>query len=126
MALEPGSDKVFAEEPLASPTVQTGTATDAQTVNGCHIDIARGLALLGVGVVNVLAFASGMVVGARALDLPVTAVDVVAEYAVAMLFYPPLLSVAGSLFGVGLARQWQRLAEPRKVRRLRPMAGRCC
>ena len=120
MALEPRSDKVFAEEPLASPTVQTGTATDAPTGERLlAIDIARGLALLGVGVVNVLAFAQ-VWSSVHALDLAHTAVDVVAEYAVAMLFIHRCYPLLAFLFGVGLAWQWQQLAEPRKVRRLRP------
>ena len=55
----------------------------------------------------------------HALDLAHTAVDVVAEYAVAMLFIHRCYPLLAFLFGVGLAWQWQQLAE-RKVRRLRP------
>ena len=83
------------------------------------VDLARGIALLGVALVNVHAFAAvwSTVYG---LDLAKNAADVVAEYANAMLFTHRSYPVLAFLFGVGLAWQWQRLpAADRKPNRLR-------
>ena len=74
------------------------------------IDLARGIALLGVALVNVHAFAAvwSSVYG---LDLAKNSVDVVAEYVNAVLFTHRAYPVLAFLFGVGLAWQWQRLPE---------------
>ena len=74
------------------------------------IDLARGIALLGVALVNVHAFAAvwSSVYG---LDLAKNAADVIAEYANAVLFTHRSYPVLAFLFGVGLAWQWQRLPE---------------
>ena len=83
------------------------------------VDLARGIALLGVALVNVHAFASvwSTVYG---LDLAKNTADVIAEYANAVLFTHRSYPVLAFLFGVGLAWQWQRLPEAdRKPNRLR-------
>ena len=83
------------------------------------IDLARGIALLGVALVNVHAFAAvwSTVYG---LDLAKSAADVIAEYANAVLFTHRSYPVLAFLFGVGLAWQWQRLPDAdRKPNRLR-------
>ena len=83
------------------------------------VDLARGIALLGVALVNVHAFAAvwSTVYG---LDLAKNAADGVAEYANAMLFTHRSYPVLAFLFGVGLAWQWRRLPEAdRKPNRLR-------
>ncbi len=83
------------------------------------IDLARGIALLGVALVNVHAFAAvwSTVYG---LDLAKNAADVVAEYAIAVLFTHRSYPVLAFLFGVGLAWQWQRLpTADRRPNRLR-------
>ncbi len=83
------------------------------------IDLARGIALFGVALVNVHAFAAvwSSVYG---LDLAKNAADVVAEYANAVLFTHRSYPVLAFLFGVGLAWQWQRLpAADRQPNRLR-------
>lgn len=74
------------------------------------IDLARGIALLGVALVNVHAFAAvwSTVYG---LDLAKSSADVVAEYVIAVLFTHRSYPVLAFLFGVGLAWQWQRLPE---------------
>lgn len=74
------------------------------------IDLARGIALLGVALVNVHAFAAvwSTVYG---LDLAKKSAEVVAEYVVAALFTHRSYPVLAFLFGVGLAWQWQRLPE---------------
>ena len=74
------------------------------------IDLARGIALLGVALVNVHAFAAvwSTVYG---LDLAKSSADVVAEYVNAVLFTHRSYPVLAFLFGVGLAWQWQRLPE---------------
>ena len=83
------------------------------------IDLARGIAMLGVALVNVHAFAAvwSTVYG---LDLAKNAADVIAEYANAVLFTHRSYPVLAFLFGVGLAWQWQRLPEAdRSPNRLR-------
>ncbi len=84
------------------------------------IDLARGIALLGVALVNVHAFAAvwSTVYG---LDLAKNSADVVAEYANAVLFTHRSYPVLAFLFGVGLSWQWLRLPEAdRRPNRLRP------
>ena len=76
------------------------------------LDLARGLALLGVGAVNVISFAS-IWSSVHALDLARHWADVVAEYTVALAFIHRCYPLLGFLFGVGLAWQWQRQPEPR-------------
>ena len=83
------------------------------------VDLARDIALLGVALVNVHAFAAvwSTVYG---LDLAKNTADVVAEYANAVLFTHRAYPVLAFLFGVGLAWQWQRLPlVNRKPNRLR-------
>ena len=83
------------------------------------VDFARGIALLGVALVNVHAFAAvwSTVYG---LDLAKNAADVFAEYANAVLFTHRSYPVLAFLFGAGLAWQWQRLPEAdRQPNRLR-------
>ena len=83
------------------------------------LDLARGLALLGVGAVNVISFAS-IWSSVHALDLARHWADVVAEYTVALAFIHRCYPLLGFLFGVGLAWQWQRQPEPRTTAALRP------
>jgi|GEM_PF-230186 len=84
------------------------------------VDLARGIALLGVALVNVHAFAAvwSTVYG---LDLAKNSADVIAEYAIAVLFTHRSYPVLVFLFGVGLTWQWQHLPEyARKPNQLRP------
>ena len=84
------------------------------------VDLARGIALLGVALVNVHAFAA-VWSSQYGLDLATSRADVVAEYAVAILFSHRSYPVLAFLFGVGLAWQWQRLPEGRpRPNALRP------
>ena len=84
------------------------------------IDLARGLALLGVALVNVHAFA-GLWAGNYALDLATSVRDVIAEYLVALGFSHRAYPVLAFLFGVGLAMQWNHLPEGNRYPRdLRP------
>ena len=84
------------------------------------IDLARGMALLGVALVNVHAFAV-IWAGNYALDLAANAGDVVAEYLVAVGFSHRSYPVLAFLFGAGLAMQWRHLpADRRHPRDLRP------
>ncbi|MEO7254336.1 MAG: hypothetical protein ABIZ64_08870, partial [Casimicrobium sp.] len=83
------------------------------------IDLARGIAMLGVALVNVHAFAASWS-SVYGLDLAKNTADVVAEYANAVLFTHRSYPVLAFLFGVGLAWQWQRLPEAdRQSSRLR-------
>jgi uncharacterized protein len=84
------------------------------------IDLARGIAMLGVALVNIHAFATtwGSVYG---LDLAKSAFDVAAEYVIAVLFTHRSYPVLAFLFGAGLAMQWQHLPAARRTpRALRP------
>ena len=83
------------------------------------MDLARGIALLGVALVNVHAFAASWS-SVYGLDLAKNAADVIAEYAKALLFTHRSYPVLAFLFGVGLAWQWQRLPDDdRQPNRLR-------
>lgn len=84
------------------------------------VDLARGIALLGVALVNVHAFAA-VWSSLYGLDLARSAADVVAETVNAMLFTHRSYPVLSFLFGAGLAWQWSHLPEPtRQPRHLRP------
>ncbi len=84
------------------------------------IDLARGITMLGVALVNVHAFAASWS-SVYGLDLAKTTTDVIAEYANAVLFTHRSYPVLAFLFGVGLTWQWQRLPEhARKPNQLRP------
>ena len=74
------------------------------------IDLARGIAMLGVALVNVHHYAVGWTM-LYALDLAKTPWDVFAEYFVAILFSHRSYPVLAFLFGAGLALQWARLPE---------------
>ena len=73
------------------------------------VDLARGIAMLGVALVNVHAFAAvwSSVYG---LDLAGTVADLAAETFTAMLFTHRSYPVLSFLFGAGLAWQWMRAA----------------
>lgn len=83
--------------------------SDAVSPRIAAVDLARGIAMLGVALVNVHAFAAvwSSVYG---LDLARTTADVVAETATAMLFTHRSYPVLAFLFGAGLAWQWTRHA----------------
>ena len=84
------------------------------------IDLARGIAMLGVALVNVHAFAATWA-SLYGLDLARHAADVVAETLTAMLATHRSYPVLSFLFGAGLAWQWSRLPEAtRRPQRLRP------
>ena len=74
------------------------------------VDLARGIAMLGVALVNVHAFAAGWS-SVYGLDFAKNTADVIAEYANALLFTHRSYPVLSFLFGVGLAWQWQRLPD---------------
>jgi uncharacterized protein len=71
------------------------------------IDLARGIALLGVALVNVHAIARGWA-NHYALDLAAHWGDVVVEYIVATLFTHRSFPLLAFLFGAGISMQWQR------------------
>lgn len=84
------------------------------------IDLARGIAMLGVALVNIHAFAVSWSQH-YALDLASKPWDVFAEYFVATLFTHRSYPVLAFLFGAGLWMQWARLSEARRrPRDLRP------
>ena len=74
------------------------------------IDLARGIAMLGVALVNVHAFAATWS-SLYGLDLARSAADVVAEVTNAMLFAHRSYPVLSFLFGAGLALQWSHLPD---------------
>jgi uncharacterized protein len=74
------------------------------------IDLARGIAMLGVALVNVHAFAATWS-SLYGLDMAHSFADVTAETVNAMLFTHRSYPVLSFLFGVGLAMQWSRLPE---------------
>ena len=74
------------------------------------MDIARGIALLGVALVNIHAFAATWS-SLYGLDLASTVADVVAETLNAMFFTHRAYPVLSFLFGAGLALQWSHLPE---------------
>jgi uncharacterized protein len=83
------------------------------------IDLARGIALLGVALVNVHAIARGWV-NHYALNLADHDGDVIAEFVVGLVFSHRSFPLLAFLFGVGIAMQWQRMDEAsRSVRTLR-------
>ncbi len=85
------------------------------------IDLARGIAMLGVALVNVHAFASTWS-SLYGLDMARSVGDVVAETVNAMLFTHRSYPVLSFLFGAGLALQWLQM--PETTRRLRQLRGR--
>ena len=74
------------------------------------IDLARGIAMLGVALVNIHAFATGWS-SLYGLDMARSMADVVAETVTAMLFTHRSYPVLAFLFGAGLALQWAHLPE---------------
>lgn len=92
-------------------TTQNPNATVSDAAGGriAAVDLARGIAMLGVALVNVHAFAVvwSSVYG---LDLARITADVVAETVTAMLFTHRSYPVLAFLFGAGLAWQWMRHA----------------
>lgn len=93
------------------------------------IDLVRGWALLGVAMVNVHAMARGWT-NHYALDFADTWYDVMAEYAVGLLFAHRAFPALAFLLGVGLVFQWRSLthadetafAHARRVMRSRYLA----
>jgi uncharacterized protein len=71
------------------------------------LDLARGLALLGVALVNVHAVAVGWD-SHRAIERVGHAVDLVAELAIGFFVQGRAYPTLAFLFGLGLALQWQR------------------
>ncbi len=71
------------------------------------MDLARGIALLGVAMINVHAIARGWS-SHYALDLADHSADVLVEYLVGMLFAHRAIPTLAFLLGAGLALQWQR------------------
>ena len=74
------------------------------------IDLARGIAMLGVALVNIHAFAATWT-SLYGLDMARSTADVVAETVNAMLFTHRSYPVLSFLFGAGLALQWSHLSE---------------
>ena len=85
------------------------------------IDLARGIAMLGVALVNVHAFAATWS-SLYGLDLAGSVADVVAETVNAMLFTHRSYPVLSFLFGAGLALQWSHL--PERTRRPQQLRAR--
>ena len=85
------------------------------------IDLARGIAMLGVALVNIHAFAATWS-SLYGLDMARSAADVVAETVNAMLFTHRSYPVLSFLFGAGLALQWSHL--PETTRRPQQLRGR--
>lgn len=85
------------------------------------IDLARGIAMLGVALVNIHAFAATWS-SLYGLDMAGSTADVVAETVNAMLFTHRSYPVLSFLFGAGLALQWSHL--PEHARRPTHLRGR--
>ena len=85
------------------------------------IDLARGIAMLGVALVNIHAFAATWS-SLYGLDMARSMADVVAETVNAMLFTHRSYPVLSFLFGAGLALQWSHL--PQDLRRPPHLRGR--
>ncbi len=77
------------------------------------IDLARGIAMLGVALVNIHAFAATWS-SLYGLDMARSAADVVAEFVNALLFTHRSYPVLSFLFGAGLALQWSHLPDARR------------
>ena len=74
------------------------------------IDLARGIAMLGVALVNIHSFAATWS-SLYGLDMAGSMADAVAETVNAMLFTHRSYPVLSFLFGAGLALQWSHLPE---------------
>ncbi len=85
------------------------------------IDLARGIAMLGVALVNIHAFAATWS-SLYGLDMAGSKADVAAETVNAMLFTHRSYPVLSFLFGAGLALQWSHL--PESTRRPAQLRGR--
>ena len=85
------------------------------------IDLARGVAMLGVALVNIHAFAATWS-SLYGLDMARSAADIVAETVNATLFTHRSYPVLSFLFGAGLALQWAHL--PDITRRPKQLRGR--
>ena len=84
------------------------------------LDLARGLALIGVALINVHSVAVGWD-SFYSLDLAESRVDIFAEYIVGLVFTHRAFPTLAFLFGAGLVMQWQRLdPDTRRVSQLRP------
>ena len=85
------------------------------------IDLARGIAMLGVALVNIHAFAATWS-SLYGLDMAGSTADVVAETVNAMLFTHRSYPVLSFLFGAGLTLQWSR--RPETIRSPQHLRGR--
>ena len=85
------------------------------------IDLARGIAMLGVALVNVHAFAATWS-SLYGLDMAGSVADVIAETVNAMLFTHRSYPVLSFLFGAGFALQWTHL--PAHTRQPSQLRGR--
>ena len=85
------------------------------------IDLARGIAMLGVALVNIHAFAATWS-SLYGLDMARSMADVVAETVNAMFFTHRSYPVLSFLFGAGLALQWSHW--PAETRRPKQLRGR--
>jgi uncharacterized protein len=92
---------------------------DSSGIRFLTLDLARGLALIGVALVNVHAIAMGWD-GHYALDLAESRIDIIAEYIVGLFFAHRAYPTLAFLFGVGIVLQWQRMdVDQRSVAPLR-------
>jgi uncharacterized protein len=85
-------------------------ASDPAATRYDTIDLVRGLALLGVALVNVHAFATGWD-SHYALDRAAHVADVIVEYVVGLVFAHRSFPVLGFLLGLGISMQWRRTDE---------------
>ncbi len=105
---------------FVSESDENSSTSVVSTTRIATVDLARGVALLGVALVNVHAFAATWS-SLYGLDLTRNVVDVVAETVIAMLATHRSYPVLSFLFGAGLAWQWSHLPEAtRRPQQLRP------
>jgi uncharacterized protein len=104
-----------APDAAAQPMPTAAPAPSPEAVRWPAIDVARGLALLGVALVNVLVFADGWD-SYHLFDRAAHAADVAAELVVGLLFTGRSYPLLAFLFGLGLAWQFRRQASTRVLR----------
>ena len=104
--LAPGPGSAAQPQPLPAAKRTPGPIIPQQRI--ANIDILRGFALLGILLVNMQLFTGSFVGMIAGLNQPATALDQWARWLVVFFAEGKFYSIFATLFGLGLALQYQR------------------